>query len=294
MQNVGKEEILNLIKIAEQIEKNEIKPDIKDKIIGLLFFEPSTRTHFSFETAIKKLNGKTFSMKGTEGTSVKKGESLHDTLKTISMYVDLIVMRSPIEGAAKYASECVDIPIVNAGDGANQHPTQALLDLYSIMKTQNTLENLSVGIVGDLRFGRTVHSLVQALSDFSPTFYFHSPKHLKIPEHLKKELVEKNIKFEEIDDIKKQIPELDILYATRIQKERFSDLEEYEKVKNSYVINKDTIENAKDTFKVLHPLPRVNEIATDVDKTPYAYYFQQAKNGVYMREAIISTLLKKI
>ncbi len=294
MRDLSKQEIERFLDIAAKIESGELRPDISRKLAALLFFEPSTRTLFSFETAVKKIGGETFSMIGTSSSSVKKGESLHDTLKTISMYADLIVMRTTIEGAARYASEVVDIPIVNAGDGANQHPTQSLLDLYSMVKTQGTLNNLTLGLVGDLRYGRTVHSLVQALKDFNPKFYFASPAHLRMPSSIIHDLKEKNIQFEEIEEIDSIINELDIMYVTRIQRERFPSLEEYEKVKDSYVIDVNMLDNVKDNFKILHPLPRVNEITKAVDKTPYAYYFEQAKNGVYMRQAILSILLKAI
>ncbi|MCK4694183.1 MAG: aspartate carbamoyltransferase [Candidatus Cloacimonetes bacterium] len=291
MRDLNKEEILNFMKIAEKIEKGEIKPDMSKRIAALIFYEPSTRTHFSFATAMKKLGGQTITMRGTASSSVQKGESFADTLQTIAQYSDIIVIRTAIEGSARYAAEAVDIPVINAGDGANQHPTQALLDLYSIIKTQGTLENLTIGIVGDLKFGRTVHSLVQALSDFGPKFYFISPSFLKMPEHIKDDLKEKEIEFEELKDIEEKINNMDLMYVTRIQKERFADPEDYEKVKDSYILTKAMLENVKDSFKVLHPLPRVNEISTDVDDTKYAYYFQQAKNGVFMRQAIISILL---
>lgn len=291
MRDVTQNDILKLIDLAGKIENREVEISLKGKLGALLFFEPSTRTHFSFDTAIKKLGGNSFSISGSSSTSVSKGETLSDTLMTISQYADFIVMRHVIEGAARFASETVDIPVINAGDGTNQHPTQAMLDLYSIQKTQGKLQDLTIAMVGDLRLGRTVHSLAQALSDFNPKFYFASPRHLQMPQYIKDDLKAKNVQFAEIEDIKDIIPELDIMYVTRIQKERFAVLEDYEKVKDSYIITKKLLENAKENFKVLHPLPRVNEIELEVDRTPYAYYFQQARNGVYMRQAIIATLL---
>ena len=291
MKDLKKEEILYFMDIAQKIEKGELSPDMSRKVAALMFYEPSTRTHFSFATAMKKMNGQTITMRGTKNSSVSKGESFADTLLTIAQYADIIVIRTAIEGSARYAGEIVDVPVVNAGDGANQHPTQALLDLYSIIKTQGSLENLTIGVAGDLKFGRTVHSLVQAMSDFNPKFKFISPSFLKMPKHIKEDLAEQNIDFEELDDIEDKIDELDILYVTRIQKERFADIEDYERVKGSYILNKSMLNNVKENFKVMHPLPRVDEISTDVDNTPYAYYFQQAKNGVYMRQAIISILL---
>ena len=291
MRDLSKQEILYFMEIAEKIEKGEIKPDLEKKLAALLFFEPSTRTHFSFATAMKKIGGQTITMRGTSGTSAKKGETFADTLLTIAQYAEIIIMRSPTEGAARYAAEVVDVPVVNAGDGANQHPTQALLDLYSIIKTQGTLENLTIGVAGDLKFGRTVHSLVQAMSDFGTKFKFISPSFLKMPAYIKDDLTEKNIEFEELSEIDEKIDELDILYVTRIQKERFADPEDYEKVKGSYILDKSMLDGVKKTFKVMHPLPRVDEISTDVDDTEFAYYFPQAKNGVYMRQAIIAILL---
>ena len=291
MRDVSKNDIHRFLDVAEKIENGVIKPDLWGKLAALMFFEPSTRTHFSFDTAMKRMGGQTMSMSGTSSTSVQKGETLHDTLMTISQYADIIIMRHVVEGAARYASEVVTIPVVNAGDGANQHPTQALLDLYSIVKTQGTLENLTLGLVGDLRLGRTVHSLVQAMADFNPKFYFASPSHLRMPGYIKDDLLAKGVRFEEVKEIDEIMPNLDIMYVTRIQKERFAVPEDYEKVKDSYIITSEFLKNVKPTFKVLHPLPRVNEITMDVDKTQYAYYFQQAKNGVFMRQAIISLLL---
>lgn len=291
MRDLDKDQILHFMDIAAQIEKGDLVPDMKHKLAALLFFEPSTRTHFSFATAMKKLGGQTITMRGTASTSVQKGETFADTLKTVAQYADIIVMRTAVEGSARYASEVVDIPVVNAGDGANQHPTQALLDLYSIMKTQGTLENLTIGVVGDLKFGRTVHSLVQAMSDFAPRFYFISPSHLRMPSYILEDLKAKKVWYQEISDAEEQINDLDIMYVTRIQKERFTDPEEYEKVKNAYIITRSMLSGVKKNFRLMHPLPRVNEISTDIDSMEYAYYFQQAKNGVYMRQAILTLLL---
>ncbi len=291
MRDLTKADIKKLLDTARKIESGEILPDLERKVAGLLFFEPSTRTMFSFDTAMKRMNGQTIIMSGTKNTSAKKGESFADTLRTIAQYADIIIMRSPIEGSARYASEVVDVPVVNAGDGANQHPTQALLDLYSIQKTQGTLENLKIGLVGDLRFGRTVHSLAQALSIYNTEFKFISPKFLQMPSYIKEDLKEKNVKFTEYLDMDGNIDDLDILYVTRIQRERFADPEDYEKVRGTYVLQKSMLENVKENLKVLHPLPRVDEISTDVDNCKHAYYFQQAKNGVYTREALIHILL---
>ncbi len=294
MRYLTKKDILLLVKLADRIEKKELNPDLSDFVAALMFFEPSTRTLFSFDTAMKQLNGKTIIMAGTQTTSVKKGETFADTIRMVSAYSDLIITRTEWEGAAQYASEISDKPVINAGDGSNQHPTQALLDLFSIYKTQKRLENLSIALVGDLKLGRTVHSLVYGLMHFSPKLYFVSPTHLKMPKHIKNDLINNGIKFEEIEEPDLIMDKIDVMYVTRIQKERFIDPEEYEKVKDSYQIHSDMFSNVRNNLKIMHPLPRVNEITTDVDKTPYAYYFQQAKNGVYMRQALISLLLKRV
>jgi len=291
MREVSKDEIIKILEITGKIENKTIKPDLTGKVMAALFFEPSTRTRFSFESAMKKLNGEVISLAGAEGTSIEKGESLKDTVKVMERYADIIVIRHKLEGAARFVSEVTNIPVVNAGDGANQHPTQALLDLYSIQKTQGKLENIKIAMVGDLRYGRTVHSLSHALINFNPTLFFVSPKSLTMSENVKFDLKEKGINFEERERIEDIISEVDILYMTRIQKERFPDLIEYERVKNIYVLTKEMLKDAKENLKVLHPLPRVNEIQEDVDSTKFAYYFEQAKNGIFVRQAIISILL---
>ena len=285
------DELLKIIDLAEEFEKNPIQDILKGKVIATLFFEPSTRTRLSFESAVNRLGGRIIGFTDASSSSVKKGESLRDTVKTVSNYCDLIVMRHPLDGSARFASEVATVPVVNAGDGANQHPTQCLLDLYSIKKTQGTLENLNISLVGDLKYGRTVHSLLMAMSNFNPTFNFISPDELKVPDEYKLFLHNKEIKYYEHTDFSDIIPRADIIYMTRIQKERFSDPMEYEKVKNSYVLNNGMLENTKDNLKILHPLPRVNEISEDVDKNEKAYYFTQALNGVYTRLAIISAIL---
>ena len=291
MRNLDIEVINELLERAADIEKGILKPDMNGKVMGALFFEPSTRTQLSFETAMKRLGGEVITMAGTKGTSVEKGETLADTVKIINQYTDIIVMRHPLEGAAKYVSEQVDIPVVNAGDGANQHPTQAMLDLYSVYKTQKSMKNLKICILGDLRYGRTAHSLVFAMGQFNPEFYFVAPDILKMPNYILKDLESNGIKYQESEQLENIINDLDILYVTRIQKERFTDPEEYEKVKSSYVISAELLKNVPENFKILHPLPRVDEIAVEVDELDCAYYFQQAKNGVFMRQAIISKLL---
>ncbi|MCD6366146.1 MAG: aspartate carbamoyltransferase [Bacteroidales bacterium] len=287
----SKEDYLRIMEVAAEFEKNPVQNILQGKVISTLFFEPSTRTRLSFESAVNKLGGRIIGFTDAGSSSVKKGESLKDTILTVANYSDLIVMRHPVEGSSRYSSEVSPVPIINAGDGANQHPTQTLLDLYSILKTQGTLENLRITMVGDLKYGRTVHSLLMALSYFNPEFHFVSPESLKLPDEYKLFLKEKNIPFTEYQDICDSIKQTDILYATRIQRERFSDPMEYEKVKNSYVLKNKMLENTKENMRVLHPLPRVNEIDTDVDANSKAYYFPQALNGVYVRQAIISLIL---
>jgi len=296
MRELSKDDIENVLANAAAIESKKLKPDISGAVCALLFYEPSTRTVFSFDTAIKRMNGKTIIMQGTDTSSVKKGETLSDTVTTVSQYADLIVIRSIAEGAPRVASEILSIPIVNAGDGSNQHPSQTLLDLYSIQKTQGTLKNLSIALVGDLRFGRTIHSLVYGLAHFGVTFYLLSPKHLKLPKYICEDEALKHVTFIESDSLEEIIPKVDIMYVTRVQKERFADPVEYDQVKNSYQITASLItgNSPKENLKILHPLPRVTEITVDVDKLPQAYYFQQAKNGLFIRQAIISKLLGAI
>ncbi|MBR6251652.1 MAG: aspartate carbamoyltransferase [Bacteroidales bacterium] len=287
----SRDEILRIIELAADFEANPNQRLLEGKIIASLFFEPSTRTRLSFETAMNRLGARIIGFSDVNATSTTKGETLKDTIKMVSNYADLIVMRHPLEGAARYASEQASVPVINAGDGANQHPTQTLLDMFSIMKTQGHLENIKIAMVGDLKYGRTVHSLLMAMSQFNPTFHFVAPDELKMPEEYKSFLREKNVSFTEHRDMNDILPEVDILYMTRVQKERFSDLIEYEKVKNTYVLRNAMLDNTKDNLRVLHPLPRVGEIDPDVDANPKAYYFKQAENGVYTRMAIIASIL---
>ncbi len=286
-----KDEILRVLDLAGEFEHNPSQDILKGKVIATLFFEPSTRTRLSFESAVSRLGGKIIGFSDSSSSSAAKGESLKDTIKTVSNYSDLIVMRHPIEGSARYASEVGMVPIVNAGDGANQHPTQTLLDLYSIRKTQGTLNNLNLFIVGDLKYGRTVHSLLMAMAHFNATFYFISPQELRIPEEYKYYLNQLGLKYYEQTDFRDIVKEADIIYMTRVQKERFSDPIDYEKTKNFYVLRNKMLQSTKSNMKILHPLPRVNEISTDVDDNEKAYYFIQALNGVYTRQAIISLIL---
>ena len=287
----SKEEILKILNLGEEFEKQPVRKLLEGKVIATLFFEPSTRTRLSFESAINRLGGKIVGFADASSSSVSKGETLHDTIKMVSSYSDLIVMRHPIEGSARYASEISSVPIINAGDGANQHPTQTMLDLYSIRKTQGTLDNLNIFMVGDLKYGRTVHSLMMAMSRWNATFNFISPEELRMPDEFKLYLENLGLKYYEHNDFTDIISKADIIYMTRVQKERFSDPIEYEKVKNVYVLRNAMLANTKPNMRILHPLPRVNEIHSDVDSNPKAYYFEQALNGVFVRQAILGTLL---
>ncbi len=290
--DLSKEDIMYLISMAEEFEKHPNRELLKGRIVATLFFEPSTRTRLSFETAANRLGAKVISITDAKVSSVSKGETLKDTLLMVSNYADVIVMRHFIEGAAVYASEVVPVPVVNAGDGAHMHPSQCLLDLYSIYKTQGTLENLNIYLVGDLKYGRTVHSLIMAMRHFNPTFHFIAPKELAMPNEYKVYCKQNGINFQEHTAFnEKIIADADILYMTRVQKERFSDPMEYERVKNVYILRNSMLDLARENMKILHPLPRVNEIAYDVDSNPHAYYIQQAKNGLYAREAIYCHVL---
>lgn len=287
----SREDYLKLMQVARAFENNSHKNLLNNTISATLFFEPSTRTRLSFETAISRLGGQFIGFSDTQTSSMSKGESLKDTIKMANNYADLLIVRHPLEGSVRYASEISSVPVINAGDGANQHPTQTLLDLYSIQKTQNTLEKLNIALVGDLKYGRTVHSLLMAMSMFKTTFRFVSPEALKLPQQYKTYLQEMGLDFREYTDMQEVIHEADIIYMTRIQKERFTDPIEYEKIKNAYVLENHMLSESKDNMKVLHPLPRIDEIHADVDDNPKAYYFDQARNGIYIRQAIITEIL---
>ncbi len=290
--DLTKEDILSLLQDAAYFEEHPNSRLLEGKVVATLFFEPSTRTRLSFETASNRLGARVIGFSDPASSSTSKGETLKDTIKMVSNYADVIVMRHFLEGAARYASEVTDVPVINAGDGANQHPSQTLLDLYSIWKTQGTLDNLDITMVGDLKYGRTVHSLVQAMSFFSPTFHFVAPALLRMPNGYRDFCRRHNLTFDEQEEFtERTIDSTDILYMTRIQRERFSDPREYEQVKNVYCLKNSMLEGSKPNLRVLHPLPRVNEIAYDVDDNPKAYYFQQAQNGLYARQAIICRML---
>lgn len=286
-----KAEQLRILDLAAGFEAKPVQNILDGYVVATLFFEPSTRTRLSFESAASRLGAQVIGFSEAGSSSVSKGESLNDTILTVSNYADIIVMRHPREGSARYASEVSPVPIINAGDGANQHPTQTLLDMYSIRKTQGRLDNIHIAFVGDLKYGRTVHSLTFALCNFNATFHLVSPSELKLPSYVKRKIKENKLDYYQYTDMTEVIPQVDILYMTRIQKERFSDPIEYEKVKNAYILRDDMLKGAKPTMRVLHPLPRVNEIEMDVDSNPMAYYFQQAQNGVYVRQALLASIL---
>lgn len=288
-----KQEMLHILDLAADYQIQPNNPRYADKVIACIFFEPSTRTRLSFETAANRLGARVIGFSTLSSTSVSKGESLKDTIKMVSNYADMIVMRHPLDGAARFASEIASCPVINAGDGTNQHPSQTLLDMYSIRKTQGTLDNLSITMVGDLKYGRTVHSLLQAMSQFNPRFTFISCDELGLPQEYKEFLDQKKIPYVEKQTLEGNIQDTDILYMTRVQQERFQDPMEYERVKDIYTLNAAMLKGVKSNMKILHPLPRVNEISQDVDDSNEAYYFEQARNGVFTRMGIITYLMEQ-
>ena len=296
IKDLSVKEIDELIKVANDIIANEEKYSHKcdGKILATFFFEPSTRTRLSFESAMLRLGGNVLGFSEASSSSVSKGESVKDTIKVVGYYSDIIVMRHPKEGAPLVASSTSDVPIINAGDGGHNHPTQTLTDLLTIYCEKNRLDNLTIGLCGDLKFGRTVHSLITAMSRYKNIkFILISPEELKLPEYVKKEVIEKNsIEYVETKDIEEYMNELDILYMTRVQKERFFNEDDYVRLKDYYILNKDKLNKAKEDLCIMHPLPRVNEIATDVDSDPRACYFKQANYGKYIRMALILKLLE--
>lgn len=290
--DLSKEEILSLLETARYFEEHPNHKILDGKVVATLFFEPSTRTRLSFETAVNRLGGRVIGFSDASTTSSSKGETLKDTIIMVSNYVDLIIMRHFLEGAARYATEVTDTPIINAGDGANQHPSQTMLDLYSILKTQGTLEDLTITMVGDLKYGRTVHSLLMAMKYFRPKFRFVACNELQMPKEYLEFCDKHGIAYELHTEFSKEvIDSSDIIYMTRVQRERFSDIMEYERVKDLYTLHNAMLDTSKPNLRILHPLPRVNEIAYDVDDNPKAYYFDQARNGLYARQALICRAL---
>ena len=291
--DIDRDEILRLLDRAASFEANPNRRLLEGKVVATLFFEPSTRTRLSFETAVNRLGGRVIGFSDAATSSSSKGETLKDTIKMVSSYVDLIIMRHYLEGAARYATEVTETPIINAGDGAHQHPSQTMLDLYSIRKTQGRLEDLAITLVGDLKYGRTVHSLIMAMKYFNPTFRFVACDALQMPPEYKDFCRQNGIKFTEHTDFSADvINSSDIIYMPRVQRERFADIGEYEQVKDLYNLNASMLAGAKPTMRILHPLPRVGEISQDVDDDPHAYYFEQARNGLFVRQALICRALQ--
>ncbi len=293
--DLTRDDILEILKVSAHMEK-EVKEKrilnlLSDKMIAVVFLEPSTRTRLSFETAVHRLGAKPITIADPKSSSTQKGESLADTARTIEGYVDCIVIRQPQKGGAKVVADAVSIPVINGGDGAGQHPTQALLDLYTIQKEKGTLENLTVAMVGDLKYGRTVHSLSYAMAHFSPSYIYCAPDELQMPDEIVGDMEARSIRCEKTADINYALKNADIIYMTRIQRERFENPEDYERLKNSFILTREMVEMGKEGITVMHPLPRVNEITTDVDNLPNAAYFRQAHNGVYLRMALLAMVL---
>lgn len=290
------EQIDTLISVAKDIRQNQSKyvDALRGRVLATLFYEPSTRTKFSFEAAMQRLGGSVIGFAGADTTSAAKGESLKDTIRTISGYASVIVMRHFIEGTPMEAAKVASVPLINAGDGKNQHPTQTLTDLLTISSEIGRLDNLTIVMEGDLKYGRTVHSLTEAMMRYKGNhFIFVSPTELQMPEYILKELTEAGCTYEETTDFEEAIKKADVLYMTRIQKERFDDIEEYERLKDTYILDKEKMQLAKEDMIIMHPLPRVNEITEDVDEDKRAKYFDQAKYGLFMRMALILTLVKE-
>ncbi len=292
MRSLTKEQIEKILEMARKLEENPQPELLKGKVVSALFFEPSTRTRLSFYSAAQRLGAQVLGFDSPDGTSLKKGESLSDTIRMAEAYSDVIVMRHPLDGSAKLAAEAARVPVLNAGDGSNQHPSQTLLDLYTIKKERGNLEKLKIAFVGDLKYGRTVHSLSKALTHYDAEMYFVAPESLQMPEYVLEDMDRAGIKYHIVEDFRDILAEVDVFYMTRIQKERFPDEEEYNKVKGVYVINKDNIlDKCRDEMIIMHPLPRVDEISTDLDETKHAKYFEQAANGVPTRQAMLATVL---
>lgn len=291
IRDFSKKQILQILERAAERKKGDRSKTLSGKLVGSCFFEPSTRTRLSFESAVIRLGGSVTGFSQPDSTSAKKGESLFDTIRVIGSYVDLIVMRHPLEGSARLAADATPTPVINGGDGANEHPTQTLLDLFTILEAHGTLEGLSIAFVGDLKYGRTVHSLALALKEFGGRLYFVSPGNLQMPENILAPLKEKGIPFSCHESISDVIKKVDVLYMTRIQEERFTDKGEYEEIKKHYRLSVENLKGVKPSMKIMHPLPRVFEIDPRVDETPHALYFTQAENGLYVREALLELIL---
>ena len=292
IQDLSTEQIVQLLALTNQLKQTPQHSYLQHKILGCAFFEASTRTRLSFEAAMHRLGGNVIGFSNSNETSLKKGESLQDTVRMMAGYCDAIVIRHPKEGAARLAADTIDVPVINAGDGGHEHPTQTLLDLFSIQECQGRLNELNIGLIGDLKQGRAVHSLALASVHFGCRLYFISPDSLEMPANICRFLSEKGIQFSMHRSLREILPKLDLLYVTRIQQERFKNPAEYEAVKNCYQVTPDSLKGAKESMRILHPLPRVEELDSAVDNTPHAYYFQQAANGLFVRQAILATHLR--
>lgn len=290
--DLSRQDLELIIDCAQKISMDPQPDLLKGSILATCFFEPSTRTRLSFESAMLRGGGSVIGFSDAATTSSKKGESLGDTIRIIESYADIIAIRHPQEGSARAAADATPKPVINAGDGANQHPTQTLVDLYSILACQNKIDSLHIALAGDLKFGRTVHSLCQALAHYSVRLYFVSPETLPLPDSAQRELRQKGVKFSFHSSLEEVLPKIDLLYMTRIQKERFSELGD--SFKNPCILKKQHLANVKPNFRILHPLPRVDEIEVEIDATPYAYYFQQAAHGIPVRLALLSLILGKL
>lgn len=288
-----KEHIELILKTARELKAHPRNDLLKDRLIGVTFFEGSTRTRLSFETAIHRLGGQVIGFPDAANTSLgKKGETLMDSIRIITSYTDALVIRHNREGAARLAADISPVPVINAGDGANQHPSQTMLDLFSIYETQGRLDHIKIAFVGDLKYGRTVHSLAEALSLYNAEIMLVAPDSLAMPQYILDILDERGIKYSFHSTLEEVIPEVDILYMTRVQKERFDETE-YQNLRSKYILTSSMLDSARENMKILHPLPRIDEITTDVDSNPHAYYFKQAANGVFAREAILALVMNK-
>jgi aspartate carbamoyltransferase catalytic subunit len=291
IRDMDRPSLLRINDVAKEAKEGKYGSCLEGKVLSTLFFEPSTRTRLSFESAMRRMGGSVIGFAGEDYTSVRKGESLSDTIKTVSGYCDVIVIRHPVEGAARLASEVSTIPVINAGDGANQHPTQTFLDLFTMTEFSPDFSKVHVGFLGDLKYGRTVHSLAYALSLFKTPMWFISPEILKMPDYLVQEINENGSKTYEVEDLDRLQAKIDVLYVTRIQKERFGDMQEYAKVAGCYRVTKKVVETLGNHIKIMHPLPRVDEIAQEVDELSNALYFKQAHNGIPVRQAVLGLIL---
>jgi aspartate carbamoyltransferase catalytic subunit len=294
-EDLSREDILQILRVTARMEKlartKRVAALLADRLVAVIFLEPSTRTRLSFETAIQRLGARSITVADPKSSSAAKGESLTDTARTVEGYVDCIVIRQPETGGAKRVADAVAVPVINGGDGSGQHPTQALLDLYTIQKEKGTLEGLTVAMVGDLKYGRTVHSLSYALAPFAPTYLFCSPAELKMPDAVTRDIRARGIPVSETADIREALGRADIVYMTRVQRERFEDPAQYERLKASYILTRKLVQEGKARLTIMHPLPRVDEIAEEVDSLPGAAYFRQAHNGVYLRMALLAMVL---